>query len=78
MEAGLSAGVGPSQGAGQEADEVVLRVLRCGHRFHVECVDKWFLSSTDYSRVPACPLCNAPLLDGHRGGAQPAQGQQRR
>ncbi|KXZ43241.1 hypothetical protein GPECTOR_96g707 [Gonium pectorale] len=45
-----------------EAEPVVLRVLQCGHRFHVECVDKWFLSATDYTRTPACPLCNAPLL----------------
>ncbi|EFN53942.1 hypothetical protein CHLNCDRAFT_136184 [Chlorella variabilis] len=39
----------------------VLRVLPCGHRYHLECVDKWFLASTDYSRPPACPLCSAPL-----------------
>ena len=37
----------------------VLRVLRCGHRFHLECIDRWLLSSTDYSRPPACPICNA-------------------
>ncbi|KAG2432842.1 hypothetical protein HXX76_008575 [Chlamydomonas incerta] len=52
-------------GAAAAADDdtpVVLRVLRCGHRFHVECVDKWFLSATDYTREPACPLCNAPLI----------------
>lgn len=39
----------------------VLRVLRCGHRFHLECIDKWFLSSTDYTRPTACPLCNTGL-----------------
>lgn len=39
----------------------VLRVLTCTHRFHLECVDKWFLSSTDYSRHVACPLCNIDL-----------------
>jgi len=39
----------------------VLRVLTCSHRFHLECVDKWFLSSTDYSRQVACPLCNMDL-----------------
>lgn len=39
----------------------VLRVLPCGHVFHLECVDRWFLSRTDYSRPLVCPLCNAPL-----------------
>lgn len=29
-----------------------LRVLRCGHRFHCECVDKWLVQQ---SRT--CPLC---------------------
>lgn len=38
-----------------------LRVLNCGHKFHVECIDRWFLSSTDYSRPAACPMCNAEL-----------------
>lgn len=42
------------------ADDV-LRVLRCGHRFHLECIDRWLLSSTDYSRPPACPMCNKAL-----------------
>lgn len=40
----------------------VLRVLRCGHRFHLECIDRWFLSSTDYSRPSACPICNTELI----------------
>ncbi|MEW5304085.1 MAG: hypothetical protein WDW36_006719 [Sanguina aurantia] len=41
----------------------LLRVLGCGHRMHVECVDQWLLrSATDYSRQPACPLCNALLI----------------
>lgn len=39
-----------------------VRVLPCKHRFHIECIDKWFYSSTDYTRPPACPLCNAELL----------------
>ncbi|GLC34605.1 hypothetical protein PLESTB_001243300 [Pleodorina starrii] len=56
------AGEGSSGAGGGAADADVLRVLRCGHRFHVECVDRWFLSSTEYTRAPACPLCNAPLL----------------
>ncbi|CAL8470059.1 g9601 [Coccomyxa elongata] len=40
----------------------VLRRLPCKHKFHLECIDRWFLSSTDYSRPVACPMCNAPLL----------------
>eukprot|EP00877_Chromochloris_zofingiensis_P002401 jgi/Chrzof1/12161/Cz06g23110.t1 len=40
----------------------LVRVLPCKHRFHIECVDRWFLSAVDYSRAPACPLCNAELL----------------
>ena len=46
----------------------LLRALRCGHRFHCECVDRWLLSATDYSRPPACPMCNAELT------AEPRQG----
>ncbi|GFR40160.1 hypothetical protein Agub_g717 [Astrephomene gubernaculifera] len=69
----------PSQaGADADAEEspVVLRVLRCGHRFHVECVDKWFLSATDYTRAPACPLCNAPLLPGQPSSSNGSRGAQ--
>ena len=29
------------------------RVLPCGHRFHIECVDKWLRSTS-----LCCPLCN--------------------
>jgi E3 ubiquitin-protein ligase RNF38/44 len=39
----------------------VLRVLPCVHRYHLECLDKWALTSTDYSKEPSCPLCNAPI-----------------
>ena len=43
-------------------DGDVLRVLpACGHRYHVECIDKWCLAATDFSRPPACPLCNAEV-----------------
>ncbi len=33
----------------------VLRVLGCGHKHHLECVDKWLLAC-DFSRPPACPM----------------------
>ena len=42
----------------------VLRRLTCGHKFHIECVDKWALSALDYSRDPACPVCNAAIIAG--------------
>ncbi|EEC75226.1 hypothetical protein OsI_11495 [Oryza sativa Indica Group] len=37
---------------------------RCGHRFHAECVDKWFRSHA------TCPLCRAAVAaaDGDSGG----------
>ncbi|KAG2448884.1 hypothetical protein HYH02_006233 [Chlamydomonas schloesseri] len=59
---GASSGAAAAAAAADDDTPVVLRVLRCGHRFHVECVDKWFLSATDYTREPSCPLCNAPLI----------------
>ncbi len=43
-----------------DGDDVV-RVLRCGHYFHCECIDRWLLSSS-HSRAPSCPLCNSSLL----------------
>ncbi|KAL6902052.1 hypothetical protein ACP4OV_004928 [Aristida adscensionis] len=36
---------------------------RCGHRFHAECVDRWFRSHV------TCPLCRAVVADG--GSDQP-------
>lgn len=38
------------------------RRLRCGHVFHLACVDKWSLGATDYSRPVSCALCNQPLV----------------
>lgn len=43
--------------------EDALRVLKCGHKFHLECVDQWALSAArDFSRTTACPMCNDPLI----------------
>lgn len=39
-------------------EEDVLRKLPCGHKFHLECVDRWAFSSTDYSRPTSCPVCS--------------------
>jgi hypothetical protein len=38
----------------------------------LDCIDRWLMSSTDYSRAPACPLCNAPLITGATGAATAA------
>eukprot|EP01026_Neomeris_dumetosa_P046221 TRINITY_DN39321_c0_g1_i10.p1 TRINITY_DN39321_c0_g1~~TRINITY_DN39321_c0_g1_i10.p1 ORF type:complete len:278 (-),score=7.33 TRINITY_DN39321_c0_g1_i10:677-1510(-) len=38
-----------------------LRRLPCQHTYHIECIDKWLLSSTDLSRPPACPFCNTEI-----------------
>lgn len=35
----------------------VLRVLPCCHRFHIECVDRWFWSGSR-----SCPMCNHRLM----------------
>uniref|UniRef100_A0A0E0KDI6 RING-type E3 ubiquitin transferase n=1 Tax=Oryza punctata TaxID=4537 RepID=A0A0E0KDI6_ORYPU len=35
---------------------------RCGHRFHVECIDRWFRANS------TCPLCRAAVA-GELGGA---------
>lgn len=41
----------------------LIRVLpRCGHRYHVECVDQWFLTSNRAKQRQAlCPLCKASV-----------------
>ena len=42
------------------------RILpRCGHRFHAECVDRWFRSHV------TCPLCRAVVADGGSGESCP-------
>ncbi|KAK3151573.1 hypothetical protein QOZ80_3AG0247620 [Eleusine coracana subsp. coracana] len=45
----------------------------CGHRFHVECIDRWFRAHS------TCPLCRAAVVgreapvEAHKGGAAPPQ-----
>jgi hypothetical protein len=43
-----------------------IRVLpKCGHEFHVECVDQWAYtcasSANRYKQNPSCPLCKVAL-----------------
>ncbi len=61
MDAGGSTGDSCSICLDSYASGDVLRRLSCGHKFHVECVDKWALSALDYSRDPACPVCNTVI-----------------
>ncbi|KAF0913624.1 hypothetical protein E2562_023734 [Oryza meyeriana var. granulata] len=47
---------------GELRDGDACRLLpRCGHRFHAECVDRWFRSHA------TCPLCRAAVVDGDAG-----------
>ncbi|KAG0518521.1 hypothetical protein BDA96_09G183100 [Sorghum bicolor] len=80
-EAGAGAGAGEEEEEedvcaiclGEFADGEKVRVLpRCGHGFHVPCVDAWLLSRG------SCPTCRRPVMDGKpkpakgggRGGGQ--------
>ncbi|ESW14178.1 hypothetical protein PHAVU_008G259300 [Phaseolus vulgaris] len=39
-----------------EEGEMGRRLPKCGHAFHVECIDMWFTSHCN------CPICRAPIL----------------
>ena len=39
--------------------DVYRRLQKCGHLYHIECIDRWALSSADKGKVPTCPLCKA-------------------
>lgn len=43
-----------------DGKESLVRVLKCGHYFHDECVSPYLLE-----RVGACPLCKQSLADAH-------------
>ena len=45
----------------------VLRRLSCCHKFHKGCLNKWALSALNYSRDPACPVCNAVIVGDSAG-----------
>jgi hypothetical protein len=56
---GGSSGEGCAICAEEYAPGDVVRVLPwCRHRFHIECLDRWLLKSTDHSAPKGCPLCN--------------------
>lgn len=67
-------GVGGAEGTtvecavclGELRDGETGRVLpRCGHRFHAECVDRWFRSHV------TCPLCRAVVAADGGSGKSP-------
>ena len=87
VEVYVAAGEGEEAGAGDEDEDVCaiclgefadgekVRVLpRCGHGFHVPCVDAWLLSRG------SCPTCRRPVMDGipAKGGGGRGVGQSRR
>uniref|UniRef100_A0A7S0XLU8 RING-type domain-containing protein n=1 Tax=Chrysocystis fragilis TaxID=1411660 RepID=A0A7S0XLU8_9STRA len=39
--------------------DVYRRLERCGHHFHIECIDRWAMTSADKGRTPLCPLCKS-------------------
>nr|CCA20611.1 conserved hypothetical protein [Albugo laibachii Nc14] len=40
----------------------ILRLLQvCKHEFHLECLDRWILTTLNTERSPTCPLCNQSL-----------------
>jgi hypothetical protein len=58
IEAGAGAGAGDCAVclAELESGEKVRALPRCGHRFHVECIDAWFRGNA------TCPLCRADVV----------------
>jgi len=42
------------------SDEV--RVLPCGHHFHLPCIDRWFTEGQAGKLIRTCPLCAESAL----------------
>ena len=43
------------------ADDVYRVLPRCGHCFHIECIDRWAMMKGNEGTFPKCPLCNTEL-----------------
>ena len=43
---------------GIQRDEVARKINRCGHTFHRNCIDTWFMTNV------RCPVCRADIRDG--------------
>lgn len=41
-----------------EENEIGRSLIKCGHDFHVECIDMWLISHS------SCPICRAPAVVG--------------
>lgn len=39
--------------------DILRRLKICGHVFHIECIDRWAMTSADRGRTPLCPLCKS-------------------
>ncbi|KAF3454894.1 hypothetical protein FNV43_RR05342 [Rhamnella rubrinervis] len=53
--------------SGFEDDDIGRNLPKCGHAFHVECIDMWLGSH------PNCPICRAPaVFDGKTASANSA------
>ena len=41
----------------------VVRELRCGHRYHLKCIDRWLIDAQSGSTHRRCPLCGRDPLE---------------
>lgn len=40
----------------------VWQTLKCGHQYHVQCLQQWVCSQQRRRMLPTCPLCRQSLL----------------